>query len=66
MLSKTFSLMSAFNGIVAVLSGLAAQGVVVYIGHGNPVVAFDLAIVTLVLGACVVIATFDENYGNAQ
>eukprot|EP00201_Polytomella_parva_P001686 CAMPEP_0175080296 /NCGR_PEP_ID=MMETSP0052_2-20121109/25415_1 /TAXON_ID=51329 ORGANISM="Polytomella parva, Strain SAG 63-3" /NCGR_SAMPLE_ID=MMETSP0052_2 /ASSEMBLY_ACC=CAM_ASM_000194 /LENGTH=734 /DNA_ID=CAMNT_0016350953 /DNA_START=91 /DNA_END=2295 /DNA_ORIENTATION=- len=50
------------NGVVAIASGLAANGLVVGFGL-SPLAPFDLAIVVLALGGGVVYCTWAENFG---
>lgn len=64
-ISSTFSLMTIGNGIIAILSGLMAQGAVWSYG-GHPVAPFDLSFCLLTLGTIVILATWTENYGDAN
>jgi len=63
-MSSTFSLMTVGNGLVAITSGLLAQGAVWSYG-GHPVAPFDLSFAFLTLGTLVILLTWTENYGDA-
>jgi MFS family permease len=63
-IGNTFSLMITLNGIVAILSGFAAQFAVDLVDH--PVAPFDLSALFLAVGAAVIYFTWTENYGDAK
>lgn len=63
--SNTFSLMTVGNGMIAIASGLLAQ-VAVWAYGGHPVAPFDLSFAFLTLGMIVILATWTENYGDAN
>src|SRR3569833_358031 len=62
-LSQTLSLATFGNGLVAVGSGVLADGVVNQYGYVAP---FMVALVVLVLVALVISPTWSENFGDAK
>lgn len=77
LLSYMFGLMFTFMYFVAIASGLAAQFVADYIPFepiskgsiiysGGYCAPFDLAIVCLVVGAILIMALWEENYGSSD
>lgn len=53
------------NGLVAIVSGLLAHGLVVGLKMG-PVAPFDAAICVLLVGGTIIISSWSENYGDAN
>lgn len=51
------------NGLMAILSGLAAHTLVEALGLG-PVAPFDAAHIVLLLGGIVILLTWSENFGD--
>lgn len=62
-LGQTFSLCTTGNGIVAILSGVVASLVREQFG---PVAPFDVSLICLVCGSCLVAAYWPENTGDAS
>lgn len=61
-LASVFSSAAFLNGVVAILASLAGNAVVHSLG-APLVTPFDMAMVTLAVGAATVAATWTENYG---
>ncbi|TRY79466.1 hypothetical protein TCAL_08927 [Tigriopus californicus] len=62
-LSRTFSTTTFANGLLAILAGLVANFSAETLGYG-PVAPFMIAVACFALCLVVIIATWDENYGN--
>lgn len=53
------------NGLIAIVSGLLAHGLVVGLKMG-PVAPFDAAICVLLVGGTIIISSWSENYGDVN
>jgi len=62
-ISSTFSISTFWNGVLAILSGIAADVGAEWLGFG-PVAPFMIAIPFLVLSAVYIALTWTENYGS--
>lgn len=51
------------NGLIAIVSGLLAHGLVESAGMG-PTAPFDAAIVVLLIGGVIIVISWSENYGD--
>lgn len=65
-LGNTFS-MAVFlgNGLIAIVSGLLAHGLVETASMG-PTAPFDAAIAVLLFGGVIIVSTWSENYGDSS
>jgi MFS transporter, MFS domain-containing protein family, molybdate-anion transporter len=62
-LSETFASATSGNGIVAIVSGVAAG---IAVDRFGPVAPFDMSMICLIIGTLIVQVTWGENFGNSE